>query len=50
MERKDSEYLNAGESGSRRVAETGGSTTGDTFMFLIKVPLSRRRQVTTAQI
>lgn len=27
----------------RRVTETGGSTTGDTFMFLIKAPLSRRR-------
>lgn len=26
-----------------RVTETGGSTAGDTFMFLIKVPLSLRR-------
>lgn len=27
----------------RRVTETGGSTTGATFMFLIKVLLSLRR-------
>lgn len=27
----------------RRVTETGGSTAGDTFMFLIKAPLFPRR-------
>lgn len=31
------------QANDRRVTETGGGTTGDTFMFLIKAPLSRRR-------
>lgn len=40
---KTSPLVMVNQATDRRVTETGGSTTGDTFMFLIKVLLSPRR-------
>lgn len=42
-QRKANTLVMANQEKDRRATETGGSTTGDTFMFLIKVLLSQRR-------